>query len=147
MLKDNIQKKIIESLKAGNKTSVKVLRFILSEIKYAEINKKNDLNDEETVTLIRKELKKRKEAVEMFKKAKRDDLVEDEENQIKIIEGYLPKNMESSDLRKIVKETLLSTPDKSNTGRIIGAVMGKVKGQADGAEVARIVKEELANKQ
>jgi uncharacterized protein len=144
MIKDNIQKKIIESLKKGDKTSVKVLRFILSEIKYAEIAKKSDLNDEETLLLMKKELKKRKEAVEMFRKGNRNDLVKDEEKQNEIIEGYLPKSMSSSELRIIIKETLGLIPDKSNIGRIIGTVMRKVKGKADGAEVSKIVKEELA---
>jgi uncharacterized protein len=144
MIKDNIQKKIIESLKKGDKTSVKVLRFILSEIKYAEIAKKSDLNDEETLVLMRKELKKRKEAVEMFRKGNRNDLVKDEEKQNEIIESYLPMSMSSSELRIIIKEILDSIPDKSNIGRIIGTVMGKVKGRADGAEVSKIVKEELA---
>jgi uncharacterized protein len=146
MLRDNIQNQVVLSLKSGDRISLKVLRFVLSEIKYAEIAKKADLTDDEIIILIRKEIKKRKDAIELFKKAKRDDLVDDEEKQLVILEKYMPKSISKEELIIIVDGTLNNLTDSSNVGKIIGMVMGKVKGQADGGEVAKIVKERLSKK-
>ncbi len=85
MIKDKIQKQILSSLKTGNQIELKVIRYILSEIKYAEINKQRDLTDEEIVALLQKEVKKREEAIALFKKSGRDELVTDEEKQIAVI--------------------------------------------------------------
>ncbi len=144
MLKDDIQKSVNENLKAGKALEVKVLRFLLSEIQYAEIAKQAPLTDEETVTLLAKELKKRKEAIGMFQKANRDDLVADEEKQLTVIQKYLPQQLTEKELEKAVDEILSTLTDKSNMGKIIGLVMAKVKGQADGKTVADLVKNKIS---
>lgn len=143
MIRDNIQQAIFENLKAGKTTEVKVLRFILSQIKYAEIEKKGDLADSETVELLRKEVKKRKEAIELFKKGERSDLVQDETHQIKVIEQYLPQMISADELEKIVDETIAQNPDEKIIGKIIGLVISQVKGRADGQQVANLVREKL----
>lgn len=143
MIKNDIQREILTSLKEKRVTELKVLRFILSEIKYAEINKQKDLPDEEITSLLQKEVKKRKEAIEMFKKGGRTDIVADEVKQIAIIEAYLPKQMSNEELNKIIGETLAGLEDKSNIGKVIGAVIPKVKGRADGARVVNLVKRKL----
>lgn len=140
MIKDTIQKNILVALKEKKETELKVLRFVLSEIKYAEINKQKDLTDEETTALLSKEVKKRKEAIEMFRKNNRLELVDDEEKQIVVIETYLPKQISGEELNKIVDETLAGITDKSNIGKVIGMVMPKVKGKADGAKVAEMIR-------
>lgn len=145
MIKEDIQKRIISSLKGKKETEVKVLRFVLSEIKYAEINKQKDLTDEETVSLLQKEVKKRREAIEMFKKGKRDDLVQDEEKQISIIEDYLPKQLSNEEINKIIDEILSFSGDTSNIGKIIGQVMAKIKGKADGKIVSELVKQRITS--
>ena len=143
MIRDDIQKAIFTNLKEGKAMEVKVLRFILSEIKYAEIAKQKDLTDEEAVAVLQKEVKKRKEAIEMFKKGERFDLVTDEEAQLVIIAQYLPKQLPVEELNKIIDSVIAEIGDKSNMGKIIGAVMGRVKGQADGSQVAQLVKQKL----
>ena len=145
MIKDDIQKAIFSSLKQNKQTELKVLRFIMSVIKYAEIDKKENLTDEETVSVLQKEVKKRKEAIEMFRKGKRDDLVADEEKQLKVIGDYLPKELNDDELEEIIKDILKNT-DHSNVGRVIGEVMKKVKGRADGNKVAVIIKQSLSSK-
>lgn len=144
MLKDDIQKAMISALKGRRETDLKVLRFVISEIKYAEIARQKDLSDQEVQEVLAKELKKRKEAVEMFRKNNRPEMVEEEEKQIRIIETYLPKQMSDEELGKIIEETLASLEDKTNTGKVIGAVMAKVKGKADGAKVSSVVKSKLS---
>lgn len=146
MIKDEIQKAVIVNLKEGKTTEVKVLRFIISEINYAEIAKQEKLTDEETIVLLQKEVKKRREAIEMFKKGNRDDLVKDEEEQIDIIGRYLPKQLSDEELEKTVEEILREVEDKSNRGKLIGLVMVKVRGKTDGAKVAKTVNKLLAEK-
>ena len=146
MIKEEIQKAVISAMKGKQTTELKVLRFVLSLIQYEEINKQKKLTEDETVSVLRKEIKKRKEAIELFKKGNRQELVVDEEAQIKIIERYLPQQMSDADLEKVV-ESVLATSEKSmaNMGKLIGAVMERVKGQADGAKVAFLVKKKIQN--
>jgi len=143
MIKKDIEAEIIVSLKAGKQTELKVLRYILSEIKYAEIAKQKELLDEETITLIHKEIKKRREAIELFKKGGRQDLVSDEEKQLTVIEKYLPKQMSTEELSKIIDEVISSSTDQTNSGKLIGLVMAKVRGKADGSQVAKLVGQKL----
>jgi len=143
MLKDEIQKAILTSLKGKKPIELKVLRFVLSQIKYEEIAQQRELSNEEIVSLLQKEVKKRKEAIELFKNGKREDLVTDEEAQLTVIGHYLPKQLESGELDKIIKETIDTAADKTNRGKLIGLVMVKVKGRADGKTVAELVKKSL----
>ncbi|MBI4067738.1 GatB/YqeY domain-containing protein [Candidatus Gottesmanbacteria bacterium] len=143
MIKENIQSQIVDALKAHDKLRLDVLRFILSNIKYAEIEKKKDLTDEEIISLLQKEVKKRQEAIEMFKKGGRTEGIEQEENQINTIKSYLPAQLPMEDLEKIVNEKIKNTPNPQ-MGQVIGAVMAQVKGKVDGSTVASLVKEKLA---
>lgn len=90
MIKKHIQEAIITNLKEGKQTELKVLRFLLSLINYAEIDKQRELTDEEIQELLAKELKKRQEAIQLFRQGKREDLVEDEEKQLVVIKQFLP---------------------------------------------------------
>lgn len=144
MIKDEIQKAIVAAQKEKKELDLKALRFVMSQIKYDEINKQRELTDEEVISVLQKEVKKRKEANEMFRKAKRQDLVADEENQLAVIQKYLPKALSEEELGKIIEEILSQTEDHSNIGKLIGLVMAKVKGNADGAVVARLVNQKLS---
>ena len=144
MIKEDIKNALVTAMKSRNDLEVRVLRYVLSQINYAEIDKKRELRDEEVISELQKELKKRKEAIELFKKGKRNDLVTDEENQLKVLNRYLPAGLDEKELEKIIESAVNEIPDKSNIGKVIGLIMRKVKGRADGSVVARIVKEKLA---
>lgn len=144
MIKDDIQQAIYTNLKAKNETATKVLRFILSQIKYEEINKQKDLTDEEVIAVLQKEMKKRKESIEMYKKSGRQDIVDDETKQIEIIEQYTPKQMSEEEVKKVIDDIVPAGSDMAAMGKVIGMVMGKLKGKADGSIVARLVKEKLS---
>lgn len=143
MIKNDIQTAINVALKERKQADLKVLRFVLSQIKYDEINRQKELTDDEIIVLIQKEVKKRKEAIEMFKKGNRNDLVTDEEEQIKVISRYLPDQITTEEINKIIDEVLSTITDTSNTGKIIGLVMAKVKGKADGSQVAQLIRQKL----
>lgn len=145
MIKDDIQKAIIDNLRAGNQTELNTLRFILSEINYGQIAKQKELTDEEIVTLLQREVKKRKEAIVLFDRGNRQDLVAEEKRQLEVIDKYLPAQLSSTELEKIVDQVLTEVTDKSNAGKIIGSVMAKAKGRAEGSVVAQLVKEKLSS--
>ncbi len=144
MLKDDIQNDIYIALKEKKERDLKVLRYILSLIKYAEIDKQKDLTDDEVVLLLQKEIKKRQEAIELFKKGKRNDLVEDEGKQIEIIKRYLPQQLSDEEINKIIEKVILL--GESNVGKIIGLVMVQVRGRADGKRVSELVNKRLDSK-
>lgn len=143
MIKDDIQQQINSALKAGNKTELKALRFVMSQIKYEEIAKQKELTDEEVISLMQKEIKKRKEAIELFKKGNRDDLVTDEEAQIAVIQKFLPQQLSEAEVNRIVDEVLSSLGEEKNIGKAIGLVMAKVKRKADGSLVSSLIRQKL----
>lgn len=92
MIKQKIQANIIKSLKSKDEKTLSVLRYLSSQIKYKEIDKKQDLSDEEVVQLIRKQIKKLNEAAEIFQRGERGDLATQNKEQIKTLSAYLPSN-------------------------------------------------------
>lgn len=146
MIKNEIQQSINNALKAGNKVELQALRFVMSQIKYEEIARKKELTDEEVISLMQKEVKKRREAIEMFKKGNRTDLVSEEEAQIKVIQKYLPQQLSEEEIGKIVDAILAASPDERNMGKIIGMVIGKAKGRTEGSTIAKLVKQKLESK-
>jgi uncharacterized protein len=134
-----------EALKAGDKNKVSVLRMIKSSMKYKEIEKKAPLSDEEIQAVLMSFVKRAKESIEQFSKAGREDLVEKEKEESLVVQGYLPKQIDEEELRRIVKD-LISEEKASgpkDMGKVMKAVMARVKGQADGKLVSKIVKEML----
>ncbi len=143
MWRDKIKTEAVEALKSGDRKKVEVLRFLVSLIDKRELQLPlNALNEVEEINVLRKELKNKEEAREMFLKAGRNDLVEEQDYEIEIVKAYLPKELDETELRKIVEEVV------AEKGKIFGAVMGetmkRVAGKANGDSVSKIVKEVLA---
>jgi len=92
-----------------------------------------------------KAAKQRKESIEQFEDGGRDDLVENEKNELKIIEAYLPEMMSEDEIREVVKEKIdqLGASGMQDMGKVMGSLMGQLKGKADGSIVSKVVKEEL----
>ncbi|KKR34326.1 MAG: hypothetical protein UT63_C0003G0042 [Candidatus Gottesmanbacteria bacterium GW2011_GWC2_39_8] len=143
MIKEEIQKNILVSLKAKNTTELSVLRFVLSLIKYEEIAKQKELTDEEIVKLIQKEIKKRQEAIEMFKKVGKTEGVEEEEKQIDVIKKYIPEEMTDEELEKIVDQAVAEAGSVTNPGPLIGKIMSLTKGKVSGDRVSAMVRKKL----
>jgi uncharacterized protein len=145
-----LEQKLREDLKsamiAKDEIKVSTLRLLLSELTYAKVSKGEDsLSDTDIISVVQKEAKKRKESIESFKKAGRDDLSAKEEAELKVLEGYLPAQLSDEELTKIVEEVInnmgASTP--ADMGKVIGAVMGRVGQQAEGSRVSTIVRSKL----
>ena len=139
--RDIIQGQIKEAMKARESVRLESLRFVWSRIKELEIDKKSDLNQEEVMAVVIKEVKSRKEAIEQFKGAGRDDLVSQEEEKLVFLTDLLPEMMSREEVEKIVEEVLSS--GNTDFGAVMGQVMGKVKGKADGKVVSEVVREKI----
>ena len=102
-MKDKIQKDLIESMKSGSKNDVEILRFVISLIKKEEKDKNKDFSDSEVIQVLKKAIKRNQDACEQFSKAGRNDLAEKEQMEIKIISRYLPDELSSSEIEKLVQ--------------------------------------------
>jgi len=132
-------------LKNKKEMLVSTLRLLLAEVHNLEIEKKGKLTEDDVLGLIRKEVKKRKEAILAYKKGKREDLVKKEEKELAILNEYLPQPMSKEELEKIVEDVIgeMKAKGPQDFGQVMGQVMGKVKGRADGSLVSELVKKFL----
>jgi uncharacterized protein len=129
------------AMRAHDTVKLGVVRYLLSEIKNFEIDN-GEQDDAGVQKVIAREVKKMKDALEDFKKADRQDIVDEETVKIAVMESYLPQQMSQEELEKIVKETVEAATDK-NFGNVMKAAMAKVQGQADGGRVSALVKQFL----
>lgn len=131
------------AMKAGDKLRLSVIRFLRSELKNAEIAKKEPLNEGEAIAIVQRELKRRKEALVDYEKANRPALVEELNEEIKILSEYLPPQLSEDEIKEMVKAALaeLGVSSKKEMGKVMGYLMPRVKGKADGAVVKKIVEE------
>jgi len=133
-------------MKAKDKVKLSTIRMIMSLIKNAEIDKRGELTDEEITGLLQKYAKQRKESIEMYEKGGRQDLVEKEKAELAIVESYLPEQLDENEIKNIVKSTIeeVGASSVKDMGKVMKAVMPKLRGRADGSVVNRIVKELLS---
>ncbi len=131
--------------KSGEKIKLEVLRLIKSEAKYKEIEKGSPLTEEEIVSVLSSAVKKRKEAIEQFRRGNRVDLVEKEEKELQIISSYLPAQLSEEELARLVEETIseVGASSKADVGKVMKVLMPKVKGKADGKIVNALVTTKL----
>jgi hypothetical protein len=141
-LKDRLSADFKEALKAHDKVRRDTISFARAAIKQYEIDNSTELDDEGIIGILTKQVKIRKDALSDFEKAGRNDLIESYTNEIKVLQEYLPKPFSEEELRKIIldtKEELGIGEGKAGMGKLMGAVMPKVKGRADGGDVKKIV--------
>lgn len=143
-LRSNLPNLMKAAMRARDQVRLDTIRFVMSQAKNLEIDLKRELTDEEFITLLKKEVKNRTEAIEQFQAGGREDIVAEEEAKLKVIQEFLPAEMSEADLDAIVQKAVSSVEDKSNFGLVMKAVMAEVKGQADGKRVTAAVKKALA---
>lgn len=145
-LLEQIEHDMKEALRAGQKDKLTVLRGLKSDIKYKQIDLGRAMTDDDVVAVLTSASKKRRESIEQFRAGGREDLAQKEEAELGIIVTYLPKQLSEEEVRRIVKETVAETGADSpqKMGLVMKALMPKIKGQADGKLVSRLVSELLA---
>lgn len=145
-LADRLQEDLKRALRAGDSLRVSTIRLTRAAVHNASIERGRPLTDGEIEEIITREMKRRREAIEAFSKGGRDDLVRKETLELAILSEYLPPQMSEADLRALVAEAVaqVSAAGPQDMGRVMGAVMPKVKGRADGGLVNRLVREALS---
>ena len=141
MLEEKINNNLKEAMKSKDSIRVSCLRMIIADIKNASIAKQEELKDEDIIGILQKQAKQHKESIEGFKKGDRQDLVDKESKELEIIQSYLPEELKPEEIASIVKEAIKETgaKDEKDMGKVMGAVMPKVKGRADGKLVQKEV--------
>jgi uncharacterized protein YqeY len=147
-LKDKIQETLKGALKRQQGVEVSTLRLLLSEIKYAEIAQQKPADDNKVLDVIAKEVKRRRESIEAFKKGNRGDLVAQEEAEQAVLMGYLPKQMGREEVVAAARQAMDAVGAKgpNDKGKVMGQLMPQLKGKADGKEASEIVSELLAER-
>ncbi|MBI5198840.1 MAG: GatB/YqeY domain-containing protein [Nitrospirae bacterium] len=144
-LKERLSSELKDSLKSGDRLKLSTIRLIMASLKNREIEKRGSLSEEEIIDLLVSLSKQRKESIEEFKKGGRQDLVDKETEELKIIESYLPQQLTPEEIKKIIGETITETgaSGPKDIGKVMKVLMPKVKGRVDGKLVNEMVKELL----
>lgn len=148
MTKQQLKEELKQSMLARDELKTSTLRMIISALGYYEIEKGGagyEATDEDVQQVLAKQAKQRRDSIEQFKAGGRDELAEKESKELTIVESYLPKQMEEEEVKKLVDEAIKETgaATASDMGKVMSALMPKVKGKADGSLVSRIVREKL----
>ena len=144
-LLEQIGIEIKKAIKDRNDDLLRTLRMLKSDIMYEKTKGTEDLSDDKILEIIIRASKKRKEAIEEYKKAGRDDLAERELNELRIIEKYLPKQLTDEEIQESIEKKIdeIGEITQKDFGKIMGMLMKDLKGKADGAIVKRLLNEKL----
>ncbi|MEW9667360.1 GatB/YqeY domain-containing protein [Ammoniphilus sp. 3BR4] len=134
-----------QAMKDKDKLKLSVIRMVKSSVKNEEINQGKELTDDQVLTLLNRELKQRRDSLQEFENAGREDLAEQTRAEIEVLLPYLPTQLTEEEIRQIVQESVeqVGATSKKDLGKVMGAIMPKVKGKADGTLVNKIVQELL----
>ncbi|MFC4076740.1 GatB/YqeY domain-containing protein [Salinithrix halophila] len=133
------------AMKNKDKARLSVIRMVRSSVKNKEIELKRPLSEDEALDVVAKELKQQKDSLVEFEQAGRDDLAEKARSEIAVLQSYLPEPLSEQELKGIIQEAITETgaSSKADMGKVMRAVMPRVKGRADGQLVNRLVQESL----
>jgi uncharacterized protein YqeY len=145
-IKTQLNEAMKQAMRANDDVARRTTRMALAAIKQAEVDKRTVLDDAAVIALLQKEIKNRREALQEAQKAQRADLVADNEAEIKVLEGFLPKMMSQDELRVLAQQAISETgaSTQADMGKVMKAMMPRVAGRAAGDQVSAVVKELLA---
>ena len=145
-LKERLASDFKDALKNKDEVGKNTISLARAAIKQYEVDKREELDDEGVIQILSKQVKMRKDALGDFEKAGRTDLLDPYKAEIEVLSKYLPEQRSVDEIKKIVEETAADmgiTEGKQNMGKMMGAVMPKVKGVADGKDVRKVIEEFL----
>lgn len=141
-LLERLQSDLNASRKGGDKPRTLLLGTIISDVRNREIEVRRDLTDDDVIEVLRRGIKKRREAIEMYDKGGRADLADKERVEVEALSGYLPAAVSDEELRAAVRAAIAG--GAKNIGAVMGRVMPQFKGRAEGGTISAIAKEELS---
>jgi uncharacterized protein YqeY len=145
-LKDKLMVDLKSAMKNKEKLRKSVITMVRAAIKQYEVDNRTEIDDEKIVEIMSKQVKQKKDAIIDFQKGNRQDLVDEANNEIEVLLEYLPKQLTEDEIKRIVDETIsdVNASGPKDMGKVMGAIMPKVKGRADGKIISRLVKESLS---
>jgi hypothetical protein len=145
-LKNLIKTQVPISMKSGDKFKTSVLRMILSEIQKLEIEEKCELNENQIISILEKMIKQRKDSINQFEQANRQELADKEKLEILCIKEFLPEQMTNEEIFELVSKVVsdLNAESMKDMGKVMGSLKSQTAGKADSAIVSKIVKEALS---
>lgn len=142
---EELRNRLKEAMKSSDEVRVRTLRLLISNVKNEEIEKGEQLTEEEFTEVVLREVKRRKEAIEMYEKAQRKDLADEERKELKVLEEFLPQQLSIDEIRSLAIEAIESVgaSGPKDLGKVMSVLMPKLRGRADGKMVNKIVREFL----
>ena len=143
---DAIRGEMIAATKSGDRARRDTLRLLIAALENGRIAAGHDLSDDEALKVLQKEAKQRRDSIEEYSKGNRDDLVAAEQQELEIIEGYLPAQLDEAEIRRLVEETIgeVGAAGPDDIGKVMSPLMQKLAGRADGRAANAIVRELLS---
>jgi len=144
-LGERLNEDMKQAMKSQDKFKLSVIRMVRSSIKNVEIDVKRTLDDSEVLDILTREIKQRKDSLQEFEKAGRDDLAEGLKAELTILADYMPQQLTEEEVKAIVQQTIqqVGASSKADMGKVMAALMPKVKGVADGKLVNQLVQQSL----
>ena len=143
--KKQLESDLKDAMRSGDDLRKRTLRMVFSAIKNAEIERRNHLGESDILGIIQKEIKSRRESIQDAERANRPDLVMSNQEEISVLEAYLPKQLNDEELATLIREAIAETGASSlnQMGQVMKVLMPRIKGRADGGEVSRMVRKML----
>ena len=140
-IKDQLMEDLKTAMRSRDAARTGVLRYLRSEIHNQEIEDGKDLDDSGVMAVLERQAKQRRDSIDAFRQGNRPDLVEKEESQLAVIMGYLPEQLSDDEIAEIAREVIadVGAADPSDMGRVMGAMMPRVRGKAEGRKVSQVV--------
>lgn len=144
-LSDRLNEDMKQAMKSQDKFKLSVIRMVRSTIKNSEIDLKRALDDNEVLDVLTREIKQRKDSLQEFTKAGRDDLAENLKAELVILAEYMPQQLSEEEVKAIVQQTIeqIGASSKADMGKVMTALMPQVKGRADGKLINQLVQQLL----
>ena len=145
MLRQGIREDMKPAMKAGEKRRLGVIRLILAAIKQREVDERIELDDTQTLAVLDKMVKQRRDSMEQFEKAGRNELAEQESFEIEVLQGYMPEALGEAEIDAMIAEAIAGTGAVSlrDMGKVMGQLKPKIQGRADMGAVSALVKQRL----
>ena len=144
-MKEQIMNDLKLAMKNQDKETLNVIRMVKGAIQLEEINLKRELNDEEVVTVISRQIKTRKETISELENSGRDELIEQTKKEIEILNKYMPEMMSEEEINKVIEEVFneVNPVDSKDMGKVMGKISPLLKGKADMSLVSKLIKDKL----
>lgn len=145
-MKEKLQKDLIDAMKAHDKQIIDVIKLVKATIQNEEIKLKKELSDDEVLSIITKQVKMRKDAIVDFEKAKREDLINQYNQEIEILNKYLPKELTIEEVKNIIDDAINTIKPEGikEMGKIMKEISPKLKNRFDMSKVSELIKEKLS---